>query len=226
MDPFSFTVDDFDVEWLSSGMARGFDAELALHRGARRPGEVLRPAGQPPAQDRRDRAVPDRARLRAGGHGARRRRERRGVRAGAVPADGAGPVLVRRDQGAGREAGPDRAGGLLLPDVRERGRDAGQPGRQRRQPAALAQRLHRRPQPRLRCGAVGLHPRQVAGDRRAGRGRASRSASAWHRGTPSSCRTGWAASPSTRSCPGSGSRSARRRARTSRCWAWCSRCSA
>ena len=28
MDPFSFTVDDFDVEWLSSGMARGFDAEL------------------------------------------------------------------------------------------------------------------------------------------------------------------------------------------------------
>ena len=28
MDPFSFTVDDFDVEWLTSGMARGFDAEL------------------------------------------------------------------------------------------------------------------------------------------------------------------------------------------------------
>ena len=29
MDPFSFTVKDFDVEWLSSGMARGFDADLS-----------------------------------------------------------------------------------------------------------------------------------------------------------------------------------------------------
>ena len=29
MDPFSFTVDDFDVEWLASGMARGFDAQLS-----------------------------------------------------------------------------------------------------------------------------------------------------------------------------------------------------
>jgi cytochrome c biogenesis protein len=28
MDPFTFTVDDFDVEWLRTGMARGFDAEL------------------------------------------------------------------------------------------------------------------------------------------------------------------------------------------------------
>jgi cytochrome c biogenesis protein len=29
MDPFSFTVNDFDVEWLPSGMARGFDADLS-----------------------------------------------------------------------------------------------------------------------------------------------------------------------------------------------------
>ena len=30
MDPFSFTVDDFDVEWLTwAGMARGFDADLS-----------------------------------------------------------------------------------------------------------------------------------------------------------------------------------------------------
>ena len=49
------------------------------------------------------------------------------------------------------QARPDRARGLLLPDLRERRRHAGQPGRQRRQPAALAQRLHRRPQPRLRA---------------------------------------------------------------------------
>ena len=62
------------------------------------------------------------------------------------------------------QPGPDRARGLLLPDVRERRRRPGQPRRQRPQPAALAQRLHRRPEPRLRCGAVGLHPRQVQGD--------------------------------------------------------------
>jgi cytochrome c biogenesis protein len=29
MDPFSFTVNKFDVEWLPSGMARGFDAQLS-----------------------------------------------------------------------------------------------------------------------------------------------------------------------------------------------------
>jgi cytochrome c biogenesis protein len=29
MDPFSFTVNDFHVEWLTTGMARGFDADLA-----------------------------------------------------------------------------------------------------------------------------------------------------------------------------------------------------
>ena len=28
MDPFTFVVDEFDIEWLNSGMARGFDAEL------------------------------------------------------------------------------------------------------------------------------------------------------------------------------------------------------
>ena len=28
MDPFTFTVDDFDVEWLATGMARGFSADL------------------------------------------------------------------------------------------------------------------------------------------------------------------------------------------------------
>ena len=72
-------------------------------------GEALRPQGQPPAEDRRDRAVPHRPRLRAGRHGPRRRRQHRGVRAGAVPADGAGPVLLRRGQGA-RRASRARSG--------------------------------------------------------------------------------------------------------------------
>ena len=48
MDPFTFTVDNFDVEWLRSGpragMARGFEADAALPRAAGRAGEVLRPA--------------------------------------------------------------------------------------------------------------------------------------------------------------------------------------
>ncbi len=36
MEPFSFTVDDFDVEWLPSGMARGFSADLTYSEA---PGE-------------------------------------------------------------------------------------------------------------------------------------------------------------------------------------------
>ena len=34
MDPFTFTVDDFDVEWLNTGMARGFDARLDYRESA------------------------------------------------------------------------------------------------------------------------------------------------------------------------------------------------
>ncbi len=87
---------------------------------------------------------------------------------GGLPAAGAGPVLLRRDQGGGRQARPARVRGLLLPDVRQRQRQPGQPQRRRHQPAALAQRVDRRPRPRLRRGAVGLRARQEPGRAAAG----------------------------------------------------------
>ena len=37
MEPFSFTVNDFDVEWLSSGMARGFNADLTYSEAPGQP---------------------------------------------------------------------------------------------------------------------------------------------------------------------------------------------
>ena len=78
---------------------------------------------------------------------------------------------LRRRQGAVRQAGPDRARGLPLPDLRVRRRRARQPRRRRRQPAALAQRVDRRPQHGLRRVAVGLRARQVATPTGARRGR-------------------------------------------------------
>ena len=165
-----------------------------LPRGARRPGAVLRPAGQPPAEDRRHRAVPDRARLRAGGHRPRRRGQHRGYSGPVVvPAEGPGPVLVRRGQGAGREAGPDRAGGLLLPDLRER-RTATRPtsaartstrcSRSTSTPATSTWTPARRS--RSTCSTS-------RGRRRARQERPAAARSTWRRETPSSCRTGSAA---------------------------------
>ena len=225
MDPFSFTVDDFDVEWLTSGMARGFDAEL---RYTEAPGDPEK------SYDLRVNHP-----LKIGGtelfligHGYApvvtvRDGDGNVAASGPVPFLPMGPDLFSFGVIKAPDAKPGQIGleGYFYPTFANVGRHAGQPRRQGCQPAALAQRLHRRPQPRLRCVAVGLHPRQVEGDRRAGQKTASRSASAWRRETPSSCRTGWAASPSTGSSPGSGSRSARRRARTSRCWGSCWRCS-
>ena len=39
MDPFTFTVEDFDVEWLPSGMARGFEAQLTYREAPGSPEE-------------------------------------------------------------------------------------------------------------------------------------------------------------------------------------------
>ena len=72
MEPFRFTVDEFDVEWIDDGprqgMARGFNAHVTYRETPGAAGSDLRPAGQPPAQDRRHRGLPDRPRLRAGDH--------------------------------------------------------------------------------------------------------------------------------------------------------------
>ena len=76
MEPFTFDVTDFDVDWLTEGPSEGPGPGLRLPPGVPRdagrgdPG--LRPQGQPPAHDRRHRGVPDRARLRPGDHDPRR----------------------------------------------------------------------------------------------------------------------------------------------------------
>ncbi len=72
LDDFTFTIDDFDLEWIKDGprrgMARDFSAELRYSADGRCRGH-LRPPGQPPAHDRQHRAVPHRSRLCAGDHG-------------------------------------------------------------------------------------------------------------------------------------------------------------
>ncbi len=95
MEPFYLQVDDFDVDWLTDGPRGRHGARL---RGAhdvpgvpRRAREEVRPQGQPPADDRRHRRVPHRARLRAGDHGQGRQRRRRLQRADDLPADSTRP---------------------------------------------------------------------------------------------------------------------------------------
>ena len=64
-----------------SGRGQGHGPQVRLPpdllADARLGAAAVRPAGQPPADDRRHRGLPDRARLRAGHHGARRQRRRR-----------------------------------------------------------------------------------------------------------------------------------------------------
>ena len=100
------------------GMARGFDADVHYREGDGEE-QQLRPAGQPPADHRRHRAVPDRPRLRAGGHRPRRRGRRRlrpGRRSSCRRARTCSRFGVVKAPDAKPE--PDRARGVLLPDVR------------------------------------------------------------------------------------------------------------
>ena len=169
----------------------------------------LRPEGQPPADHRRHRGVPDRARLRAGRHDPRRQRRRGLQRPDDLPADR--PDL-RQSFGVVKapDAQPGQIGleGDVLPDVRPRRRPAAVGVRRPGQPAAVAVRLHRRPRARRRREPVGLRARQV--ERRAaheGR-RPAASASTCARATRSSCPTASARSPSRASSAGTRSRSA------------------
>ena len=191
-----FTVDDFDVEWLPvrAGMARGFEAQLRYQRDDRDArGAVLRPAGQPPADDRRHRAVPDRARLRAGGHRPRRRGQRRRTpgRSIFLPQ---GPDLFSFGVVKAPDAKPDQIGleGYFFPTFGQRRRRPGQPGGRRHQPAALAQRLHRRPRPRRRAPRSRSTCWTRTRPRRCPARTGSRCGSTSRPATPSSCRTGWA----------------------------------
>ena len=129
-------------------------------------GQELRAQGQPPADHRQHRGVPDRARLRAAHHDPGRQRRRGLQRADDLPADRPDLPVLRRRTCARRAAGRDRAGGRVLPDVRARRRHAEVELRRPRQPAADAVGLHRRPRAQRRLGTVGLRARQ--GQRGAG----------------------------------------------------------
>nr|WP_257956958.1 cytochrome c biogenesis protein ResB [Nocardioides sp. B-3] len=72
LEPFSFTVKDFRVDWLTegprAGMARKFVSTLDYRGDARLRGQGVRPEGQPPADHRQHRGVPDRSRVCARHH--------------------------------------------------------------------------------------------------------------------------------------------------------------
>ena len=150
MEPFSFSITDFDVDWLTEGQRAGMAREFVAHLDyTTEPGgedKTVRPQGQPPAVHRRHRRLPHRPRLRAGDHDPRRRGQRRARAArrsscrptrqtfesfGVVKAPFAKPE-------------PDRPRGRVLPDLRDgQGRrrqphDAGVGLRRRARPARLA----------------------------------------------------------------------------------------
>ena len=77
LDPFDFTVDDFDVTFIregrEAGMAHKFAADLTYRTSPGRGRAEAADLGEPPADHRRHRRVPDQPRLRAAHHRAQRR---------------------------------------------------------------------------------------------------------------------------------------------------------
>ena len=158
MEPFCFTVDDFDVRVADSGprqgMARGFQAPLTYRESAGRPvpEQQLRPPGQPPAHDRRHRDLPDRPRLRAGDHRPRRAGARglRRARRSSCPrarTSSRSAWSRRPDAQPGQDIGLE---GLFYPTYATVNGDPVNVMGDDRNPTALAARLRRRPRPRQR----------------------------------------------------------------------------
>ena len=150
------------VDDLRPGAGPGAQVRVAreLRRG-RRGAAAVRPAGQPPADDRRHRRLPDRPRLCPGHHDPRRKRRRRQERSRHLPARGRVVPLDRRREGARRPAAADRARGLVLPDVRlHRGDRAVLGVRRREEPRDLDAGLRRRPRHGHRRTPVGVPARQ------------------------------------------------------------------
>ena len=191
MDGFSVAVEDFDITWLTEGPAKGQARKFVSHL------DYTTADGESGTYDLRVNhplAIGD-TEVFLIGHG---------YAPVVTITDGNGDVAysgptiflptgpdlrqLRRHQGPGRAARPDRPGGHVLPDVRPRRRPAAVGVRRRGQPADVAVRLHRRPRARRRRQPVGLRAGQV--ERR-----------------PSSCRTtasrcGSTCVPATRwSCP-------------------------
>ena len=120
MDDFRFTVDDFDVDWITtgprSGMARNFNADVRYREGDGEEQQYDLRVNHPLTIGSTE--------LFLIGHGYApvvTVRDGNGDIAwtgpAGVPAAGPGPAQLRRRQGAGRQAGPDRARGVPLPDA-------------------------------------------------------------------------------------------------------------
>ncbi len=104
--PFSLTVKDFKAKFQTDGPQRGaareFNANITYSETPDSPEQVVRPAGEPPAEGRRHQRPPARPRLRPEGHGEGRQRRGRVLRSGAVPPAGQQLLFLRRGQGPGR----------------------------------------------------------------------------------------------------------------------------
>ena len=122
--PFSLTLDELTVRYQEggqqSGAPRGFDAPGTYQPRPRIAAAHGQRQGQRAAADRRHEGLPDRQRLRAVVHGARRQGQRRVSRARRVP-----PARRQHDldgcrQGPGRPAGTARFPGVFPADGRAR----------------------------------------------------------------------------------------------------------
>ena len=196
MDDFRFTGRRLRRRLDHLGPAQRHGPQLQRRRplpGGRRRGAAVRPAGQPPADHRQHRAVPHRARLRAGRH-------RSATATATSPGPGhqvflpQGPdllsfgVVKAPDAEAGRRSGS--RGSSTRRFVLDLGGRPGEPVRRGDQPAAVAERVDRRPQHGHRRVAVGLRPRQVQGRGRARQERPALPGRPRASATPSSCPTG------------------------------------
>ena len=196
--PFDFTVDDFDVTFIREGREAGMAHEV--RRRPRRASRRRRPRprrqadlGQPPAHHRRHQGVPDRPRLRAAHHGARRQGQRGLLRrrwcscprtARSAPSGWSRCPTPKRGTQIGLR-------GRVLPDVRLHQGDRTVLGLPRRQePGDLDARLQRRPRSRQRGAAVGLRAATRRASSRSRRPTASRCGSTSPSARARPCPTG------------------------------------
>ena len=91
MEPFSFSIDDFNVDWLTSGpragMARGFESHLSYQESLDSPEKTYDLRVNHPLTIGDTERLPDRPRLRPGHHDPRRQRRHRHQRTDDLPAD-------------------------------------------------------------------------------------------------------------------------------------------
>ncbi len=243
MEPFCFTVNGFDVQWLESGprqgMARGFQAPLTYRESCSGDPSTWSPQKSYDLRVNHPLTIGG-TQIFLIGHGYAPVITVRDAQ-GRKVYDGPTIFLPESSNfesfGVVKATGPHarsrhRARGAVLPDLRARERQPGQRDGRRPQPHPVDAGLHRRPRPRHRRAAVGL---------RDGQGRHEAAEEARREDLPGrpaagadgeACRTAPAPSPSTASSTGPACRSAAPPTcgspcsascwRWSGCWARCS----